>query len=360
MSLNSPIFVDVEAKASEVVISDKTKGKFRICAKQFFMTYPQCDIPKQWMYDFLMKKYAPTYLLVAHEFHKVKVGKLNPGHHLHVHMHVARKLDIKNCSHFDVEWENEDEITIKYHGNYQSVKNTEYNVAYCKKDGDYVESDGSETFCLELIEMGKRKNCWFDLQWYKGHNVRRRMNPIEFPIVMSLVDGRDFTLDKPDPSVKRRHYWFIGPPDSGKSYYFNSLFACKKLFKPSVKHPFEDYHDEEIILYDDCYPETFADIANITGTHNHPTRVPGDHRFVTRYWEIGSTRTIIVLSNKSIEEIYNVKQKRLTNNDLDAFRARFIVVKDAIFFKEERDDEEHSQHSNYELYCDQNELDAML
>lgn len=65
--------------------------------------------------------------LIASEKHK------DGSDHLHVYLKLEKKKHVRDVNFFDLD-------NQKFHGNYQSCRNAEAVVKYCKKDGNYVSN----------------------------------------------------------------------------------------------------------------------------------------------------------------------------------------------------------------------------
>lgn len=100
---------------------------FRLSAKNLFLTYPQCTIPKDNALALITSKvrqWNPTYILVGLEQHA------DGRPHLHMLVKLSTKADIRNAALLDLDG---------CHGNYQGVRSLASTMAYVKKGGDYVE-----------------------------------------------------------------------------------------------------------------------------------------------------------------------------------------------------------------------------
>jgi len=140
------------------------------------------------------------------------------------------------------------------------------------------------------------------------------------------------------PSIKRRHIWITGRPDIGKSSFIQDTFAGCKIYivPPKSKYPFDNYADEQVIVYDDHWPD-FPTASNITQVHQVSTPISGDQRYHAKTWRPRQARLVIVLANKSLEEVYS-------SSELPGMRARFIeyVVPDGtLLYAEERSEGEN-------------------
>lgn len=118
---------------------------FRLTAKSFFLTYPQCTLTKEEAIAQLKVLGPTTYWVIGREKHEDG----NP--HLHAVVTFTYKRNVKSVNFFDLKGEN-----TTYHGNYQTCKNVDASINYCKKDGDWIESDEIEDADESLIEIARK------------------------------------------------------------------------------------------------------------------------------------------------------------------------------------------------------------
>lgn len=106
---------------------------FRITAKLYFLTYPQCDIPIQRLMDFLwtVKNKEPRLLVVASEQHAD--GNL----HRHAYLEFKERVDVTNERLFDFEG---------FHPSIEKGRNARNILKYCTKEGDYAIRGDKEHF----------------------------------------------------------------------------------------------------------------------------------------------------------------------------------------------------------------------
>ncbi len=115
-------------------------AKFSLSAKQFFLTYPRCDLEMDEALAQLRSKFrAPIEAhLIAREDHKepAKEGEYDTQWHLHVYIKFARKVRIAKPNKLDL-------ISAgrTFHGNYQTCRSANAVKEYCKKDGLFIASD---------------------------------------------------------------------------------------------------------------------------------------------------------------------------------------------------------------------------
>lgn len=92
---------------------------FRINAKSFFLTYPQCQLQKEELKAFLDTKGRIIFLLIGLEHHE------DGQPHLHALVTFDKKLNVKRQTFFD---------TNGYHPNIQAVKNLQAVKNYIQKE----------------------------------------------------------------------------------------------------------------------------------------------------------------------------------------------------------------------------------
>lgn len=96
---------------------------FRLNARNFSLTYPQCNVSKEELLEHL-KSFKPIYICCAHEEHE------DGSPHLHATIRFQAKKDIKNERIFDYQG---------FHPNIQTTRNIKAWTTYIKKDEDFVE-----------------------------------------------------------------------------------------------------------------------------------------------------------------------------------------------------------------------------
>ncbi|ADM64623.2 replication initiator protein [Spinach severe curly top virus] len=108
---------------------------FRLSSKNIFLTYPQCDIPKDEVLQLLQNLpwsvVKPTYIRVASERHA------DGTPHLHCLIQLSGKSNIKDCRFFDI---THPRRSANYHPNVQAAKDANAVHNYITKEGDYCES----------------------------------------------------------------------------------------------------------------------------------------------------------------------------------------------------------------------------
>lgn len=101
----------------------KKKNKFRLSAKGFFLTFPQCDLDKEIVRQRLIQRFeepAIHWCLIGQEHHQD--GNL----HLHIALMFKDKRNFTSPNCFD--------FLTEQHGNYATMKYPLKAIAYCRKE----------------------------------------------------------------------------------------------------------------------------------------------------------------------------------------------------------------------------------
>nr|AGH27831.1 AC1 protein [Tomato yellow leaf curl virus] len=106
---------------------------FKIYAKNYFLTYPNCSVSKEEALSQLKNLEAPTnkkYIKVCRELHE------NGEPHLHVLIQFEGKYQCKNQRFFDLVSPNR---SAHFHPNIQAAKSSTDVKTYVEKDGDFID-----------------------------------------------------------------------------------------------------------------------------------------------------------------------------------------------------------------------------
>jgi len=286
-----PLDDDEKQDCVEPINADPTK-KFRFQGIKVLLTYPQSKIrSKEELVAKLQKIIKIAKYCVGAEKHA------DGGNHYHVYLHFGKSLDTRNARYFDVDGE---------HPNWRKVKDVMGAVEYCMKDGKFT-ADGINLF---LNSKGYKRRKDDHDAWCRDMRAKQLTDvtwPIQLPAGLGIASGA---------GSKRRHFWIVGPPDSGKTTWVQTTFKRMKVFpRRSTNYPFENYNGEQVIIYDDIIP-SFEEIANVSTDYGIPTHVFGATRYKETMWPIDQERVMFVLCNVTPD--YGSLQA--------AFLSRFNVV----------------------------------
>lgn len=301
-------------------------GHFRATGKRFALTYPKCPVSRAVFDPAFQLKFRPTELVTAREKHK------DGTYHLHVFVSFLKRKDVRSSRYFDVAFDG-----ITYHPNTQLCRDRSKWLKYLSKGDDHgvgdLADDGLELDPL-TAPLGKRKSYHADLMWSEQQRIIRGLKPVSYPIRLECAD-KSYEMLAPDPSVKKRSWWIVAPPNAGKTRWINKTFANTSIYVPRMgKYPFEGYGNQDIIIYDDRKGVSFEEFSDVLNTWMFLHPVFGEVRFVTQNWRMGHSRNVIVLSNKTIEE-------SMPEEDWVRMKKRFIqIVNPVLLPPEEMSDDE--------------------
>ncbi|AGK90272.1 rolling-circle initiation protein [Capraria yellow spot Yucatan virus] len=113
----------------------RNPNSFRLQANNIFLTYAQCDIPKDEALQMLQSLHwaivKPLYIRVSREEHS------DGFPHLHCLLQLSGKSNIKDAGFFDL---THPRRSARFHPNIQAAKDTNAVRNYITKEGDYCES----------------------------------------------------------------------------------------------------------------------------------------------------------------------------------------------------------------------------
>lgn len=101
---------------------------FRLRGIHCALTWPRCDVSKEFAYDFLLRNHGVARLLVSHELHA------DGSDHLHAYLQLLHPIDTRDCHLFDIT----DSEGRTYHGNYQTCRKINDWILYVNKKGDTI------------------------------------------------------------------------------------------------------------------------------------------------------------------------------------------------------------------------------
>lgn len=118
---------------------------------------------------------------------------------------------------------------------------------------------------------------------------------MQYPI--DLPDGTQ--LLAPHGDERKRHVVIVGPPDCGKSYWLNRTFNGLSIYlRPNdERYPFDSYEGEEVVVYDDVFPQAVGELIDVCNTWWVPKQVYGSTRYRNKFWPKGQARLVIIICN---------------------------------------------------------------
>nr|WNK15257.1 MAG: C1 replication-associated protein [Grapevine red blotch virus] len=201
-----------------------SSSSFNLRSKNFFLTYPQCPVHKQFALDLFKSKFSKTldYALIAEEKHQ------DGEPHLHALLIFKKRQAIRNPKHFD--------ITISshsYHPNITKPRDVTDVLNYVGKDGDTVEFGTKPTL------KPKRQSRELDFGEYlrvansKEEFLQLVRNNYPYQYVLNLQRLEYFAAQTwppaPAPHANQWTAWNNLPPEI-HLWVQNELFVENELF----------------------------------------------------------------------------------------------------------------------------------
>lgn len=285
-------------------------ARFQINSSQLFLTYPHCDLDKTLAYQYLVEKFEPIEIVVAHELHQ------NGLHHLHVYLKLKGAVRSTDSGFAD--------LPGGYHGNYQGCRSAKNVLQYCTKDEDYVSNiDVAARLAKrssrqsDMAELVGRKRTLEELIVEKPQylfNYASLSNSLKLFFETQEIPKNDLPFWLPNPwgkvlpimpeTTKRRHYHiFSSGPNAGKTTWANLLVEQYGATIVSNKEPYWNIRqsDRFIILDEFNSARLRYDELNAMadGTYSYRRFNNGTIQFPRSRRPI-----IIILSNCELSTLY--------------------------------------------------------
>jgi len=293
------------------------------------------------------------YYLLGHELHQ------DGGHHYHLVIVFAEKLQIVDPAYFDWMFDEHPNIKTIKHG----VKNLSRAMAYCKKDADFIE-DGPDpcgpeaekpsALVLQGIKDGKS-----DFELLEEHGVwvmsrLRQINetravwqagkpesllPYRIPIynrglqfgdlhdesVLKICDWIEHNVNVQNRDFRALNLWIVGPSRVGKSRLLGQLSRMVNSFYMPMNGYGNGYNDRyDLIFYDELEGQYSPAWLKAFCQGSAPFAVNCKLASVSPIKR--RNQPVIITSNKTIEEVYHHVYE-LNPVSLEALKERFIVVR---------------------------------
>lgn len=294
---------------------------FRLQAKQFFLTFPQCETPKVLVAERLQQKFGDNLAAyaIAAEHHAPTEQDPVGGPHLHLLVHLKERKTFTNANCFD--------FLTESHGNYQVQKGTLANVAV------YLTKEDTEPLCFNIdLEAAKaKKGSKFDtiarmvqdgktieeieeehpgfvlnhkrkLDDYYAFQEAKRAKKVVRPGPHELiVNGITIELGNPRP-YRQLQYYVSGPPGTGKTSLITRLTeAGFRGFPIPYNGHWEEWSDED---YDFAYADEYNSQVKITEMNQFLTgeTMPLNCRY--RNKKKNKNVPTFIISNRPLQDQY--------------------------------------------------------
>ena len=222
-------------------------------ARQWFLTYPQCSLTKEVLLIHL-EKFGISEYVIAEEKHK------DGAPHLHAYIKLKEKRRFK-ANMFDIE-----DLGKTFHGNYQSVRNYDNVVEYCKKGGNYIAN-------IDIDARKKHKSKLTPDDFSKDPLDLLDEGKITFMQLNNFLKNQDVfkmlqNKRKPPPEElpeKRRHEWNYGLSNTGKTTYLRQMMATVEggWFQIPYNNDWKGYAGEKNLYCDEFKGQLSIQMLNL-------------------------------------------------------------------------------------------------
>lgn len=274
----------------------------RLQAKKYLITYPQCSLSKEEVSTFLQDHFEVETFTIARELHQ------DGTPHIHAVLVLASSPNTTNMRVFDIDG---------YHPNIKALK-TVSDVArahkYCQKDGDYITNvERKLSPRAQLFQALINNPGGLTIEFVRANPEIIALNFDSLKKWMAFLNPR---LQVPEikSMPKRRHIWFCGPSNTGKSTWLNAYLELHHNALPiSSRDDYNGYDQTVDLLYADEFGPPFS-VQSLNTLCDGRARLntKGSHTW------IGYPQVVIV-SNFTISEVFS----KATPTELEALYNRF-------------------------------------
>lgn len=298
---------------------------FRISAKRFFLTFPQCDTDKAICADRITAKWGDKVVAfaIAAEHHAATEQDPIGGPHLHMIIHFDKQKEITRQDAFDFIAEKhcniqsqkgtmkqvaeyltkEDENPLCFGCDLEAAKSKQKSIfgqlAERIKDGKTLDEIDDE-FPAAVLNHKRKLDDYMSFQEAKRRRIEVRENPKRGYL---LFEHEELTVELGFPRAFRTKQYFItGPTGTGKTTLINSLSEQGfRGFPLPIDGKFDEWSDD---LYDFMYIDEFNSQLTLTIMNQ---LLDGQLMCLTcRYQNKIKKKNIpiFLMSNKRLEDLY--------------------------------------------------------
>lgn len=297
----------VEPSKPLVEISEKKEKKFRICCKQFFLTYSRTNISCDEVLNQLKEKFQNFKIesyVISKEYHADEPEK---GHHIHVYISFNRKINILSSSKLDLTYEKN-----VLHGHYEAVKNKNEVISYIKKDNNFITNiESKDYFEKEIQKICLEKGLAAALDFFilkKPEHILSKFKSVRSNLKAFL----EHKSAKCEPKYSSYEYpesllnWFAnkkdettlfltGPSGTGKT---EGIIYLLREFNPLLITELNSLKnlrdDNKAIIFDDI---KWSEISRETKIHLFDKNRPSAIKILYQVVDLGSDIIKVVISN---------------------------------------------------------------
>lgn len=256
---------------------------FRINAKNFFLTYPHCNL------DLERFIHSADKYIIAREQHA------DGTDHIHCFLHYDVKKNIRSQNHFDVE---------AYHCNIQSCRSISGVLSYVTKGCNYITNMSEDEIKQGSVLSKRQILAQTILEEGLTHKLIK-FNPevifLNFENThkwLELYSRFRATAPPERPLDKRRHLWIYGPSNTGKTLSLDRFKRGKRCFEIPGNNDWRGAETAEILWSDEYKGHLTVQQLNRLCDGNASLNTKGGSTHI--YYP-----TILIVSNYSIRDCYS-------------------------------------------------------
>lgn len=277
--------------------------------KGWFCTWPKCPIGKEMCLAELQAKFDIEEYVICEEEHK------DESKHLHAFIKL-KKRKLWNKSLFDI---------AGYHGNYQPAKSWAAVRAYVKKDGNFISSFSVENAMKKQCKM-KKEDLLREVDEVLDEGLITPLQVSSFyknAQVYKMLQSKRLLPPEKMPE-KKRHLWFYGPSNTGKTYKLREMMlqtGYDNWFQIPSNNDWVGYSGQKFLYMDEFKGQLFIQMLNSLCDGNYKVNTKGGSAWVP--WEV----QLIICSNYSIRDCFNKADDIVIESLYNRFNEKQLMIK---------------------------------
>lgn len=298
--------------------------------KGWFLTYPQCTLAKEDALAALTDRLhnqglAIEEYVICEEKHKDG----NP--HLHAFIKLDKKVRCKG-DRFDLEF-----FDYKKHGEYQPAKSWRAVIGYVTKESkngpkNYISNidiDSAKNKQSKKIGVAELERDALDLLEEGVINGMQLANFIRNQNIYKLLKQKR-NADKIELSLdveKKRHFWFYGPSNSGKTYNLKKMIMedPKNWFQIPTNNDWVGYNNEENLYMDEYKGQLSIQELNRICDGGSKVNIKGGTTVLHPQCKV------YIVSNYNIKECYNKAEEAIRETLYNRFNEKLCSFENGTF-----------------------------
>lgn len=274
----------------------------RFQGKKYFLTYPQCTLSKEEVSAFLQEHFDVATFTVARELHQ------DGTPHIHACLLLSSSVNSTNIRLFDINGFHPNIKALKTLSDFQRVHK------YCKKDGDYISNVEDKLTPRQALYKSLQDNPGgLTVEWVREHPEIMAVNFDSLQKWMAFLNP-GIQIPELQNLPKRRHIWYSGPSNSGKSTWLNAYISLHHVPREIPRNnDFNGYNKEVDLLFCDEY-RSHLSVQELNRLCDGRCRVntKGSSTYL-------AYPQVVIVSNFTIEELYNKSDPEEINSLLNRF-----------------------------------------